>query len=105
MKSSQWLCTRFDKDNEHKLVEHTAEYLDKYYTESKARYLAGQVEKCPDTGRLHVQFYLNFKDPVRMSALSKVDHLAHYVKVSKDNGASAYCLKEDTRVAGPWEYG
>jgi len=34
-----------------------------------------------------------------------VDKKCHYEKVSKDNGASAYCLKEETRVAGPWEFG
>jgi len=30
---------------------------------------------------------------------------AHYEKVGKDNGAAAYCMKEDTRVEGPWEFG
>jgi len=25
--------------------------------------------------------------------------------VKVDNGASAYCLKEDTRLDGPWEFG
>lgn len=30
---------------------------------------------------------------------------AHFSLVGKDNGASSYCLKEDTRVDGPWEFG
>ena len=25
--------------------------------------------------------------------------------VYRDNGASTYCLKEDTRLIGPWEFG
>jgi hypothetical protein len=25
--------------------------------------------------------------------------------VKRDNGASDYCLKEDTRLEGPWEFG
>jgi hypothetical protein len=25
--------------------------------------------------------------------------------VTRDNGASAYCLKEESRVEGPWEIG
>lgn len=40
-----------------------------------------------------------------MSKLQKIDHTAHYEKVKIDNGASNYCMKEDTRVDGPWEMG
>lgn len=32
-------------------------------------------------------------------------HKGHWVAVTKDHGASEYCLKEHTRVEGPWEYG
>jgi len=27
------------------------------------------------------------------------------VPVKKDNGASKYCMKEESRIEGPWEYG
>lgn len=30
---------------------------------------------------------------------------AHFEPVKVDNGASSYCLKEDTRLEGPWEFG
>ena len=30
---------------------------------------------------------------------------AHCEPVQVDNGAAKYCMKEDTRVQGPWEYG
>lgn len=30
---------------------------------------------------------------------------AHFEPVKHDNGASDYCLKEDTRLEGPWEFG
>lgn len=30
---------------------------------------------------------------------------AHYVGVLADHGASHYAIKDDTRIAGPWEYG
>lgn len=30
---------------------------------------------------------------------------SHFEVVKYDNGASDYCLKEDTRVEGPWEFG
>lgn len=40
-----------------------------------------------------------------MSALKKISKSAHWKKVSVDNGASKYAMKEDTRVEGPWEMG
>jgi hypothetical protein len=52
-----------------------------------------------------VQFYLNYSNAVRKSALIKHCSKAHYETVKIDNGAGAYCMKEDTRLEGPWEYG
>lgn len=37
--------------------------------------------------------------------MSKVAPKAHFEKVKVNNGADMYCLKEDTRVEGPWEFG
>jgi len=31
--------------------------------------------------------------------------MAHFEIVKRDNGASDYCLKEQTRLEGPWEFG
>jgi len=30
---------------------------------------------------------------------------AHLEPVKVDNGVADYCMKEETRFAGPWEYG
>lgn len=64
----------------------------------------GQVERGAE-GTVHVQFFLNFKDPVRVSKLKAHCPRAHFEPVRVDNGASVYCLKEDTRLEGPWEFG
>jgi len=40
-----------------------------------------------------------------LAKLKKVCGRSHFTPVHRDNGASGYCLKEDTRVDGPWEYG
>jgi len=48
---------------------------------------------------------LNFKEGVRLAALKKHCSKSHFEMVKKDNGAAKYCMKEDTRVDGPWEYG
>lgn len=37
--------------------------------------------------------------------MKKKDPIAHFEPVKKENGAAKYCLKEDTRVEGPWEFG
>jgi len=42
---------------------------------------------------------------MRKTALIKINSFASYTPVRKDNGASSYCLKEETRVDGPWEFG
>lgn len=100
-KSSIWIGTRYNLEDFEAMTE---EYIHKWHTEGKARYVNGQVEKCPTTGRLHVQFKLWFKDPVRKSALCKFDPKADFTKVGKDNRPD-YAIKPETRVFGPWEAG
>jgi len=74
------------------------------YTKLKAKYVCGQLEKGAE-GTAHVQFFINVGSPIRLSALKKVCKLAHFEPVKVNNGADDYCLKDDTRVEGPWEYG
>jgi len=40
-----------------------------------------------------------------MSRLQKADLHCHYEPVKVDNGAAKYCMKEETRVEGPYEFG
>lgn len=54
---------------------------------------------------MHVQYFVNFSKPHRLAALKKICSKSHFTPVSRDNGASDYCLKEETRVAGPLELG
>ncbi len=37
--------------------------------------------------------------------MKKLAPRAHWEPVKVDNGADRYCMKEDTRVDGPWEFG
>lgn len=37
--------------------------------------------------------------------IKKYDNKLHIDIVKKDNGAAKYCMKEDTRLEGPWEFG
>lgn len=85
-------------------TEFGSEYLEKFWSESKATYVCGQLEK-GEEGTLHLQFFVNFKNPQRCAALKKIDNKIHIEVVKINNGAHDYCMKEDTRVDGPWEFG
>lgn len=37
--------------------------------------------------------------------MKKVCPYTHWEPVGKDNGASSYAMKEETRLEGPWEFG
>lgn len=37
--------------------------------------------------------------------MKKICKYTHWEPVSKDNGAADYCMKEETRLQGPWTFG
>jgi len=82
------------------------DWLEAMYKASKAEYVNGQLEK-GEEGTVHLQYYVHFakEHKKRVTALKKLCKFTHWQPVTKDNGASDYCLKEDTRVEGPWEFG
>lgn len=93
-----WLCTRNNPEKS------TDEYLELFQKGTGAVYVVGQLEKGKE-GTPHVQFYVNFKTQQRISRLTKFDPKGHYIGVNLDNGVAKYCMKEDTRVEGPFEFG
>jgi len=55
---------------------------------------------------VHLQYFLQFKKPgKRLTALKKICTKSHFEAVTIDNGADQYCMKEDTRIEGPWTFG
>ncbi len=71
------------------------------YVGSNARYLTGQYERGGETGTLHVQGYVIFKDPVGLAGAKRKLKLlnAHFeVRRGTHQEAHDYCNKEDTRV-------
>ena len=95
IKARTWLCTL---NNPGQIS------LESIHTNLLAVYTVGQLEK-GENGTLHFQFYQNFKNPTRLAHYKKLLPEAHCEPVLVDNGADKYCMKEDTRVEGPWEYG
>lgn len=74
----------------------------------KVRYVVWQLERCPDTQKLHYQGYCELSSPMRISAFkNKLELREIHLEPRRGNREQArdYCRKEDSRVAGPWELG
>lgn len=95
-----WLGTENNPDE----PENTQQWLRRLHEATGARYVCGQLER-GENGTLHVQFYINFSGKKRLAAMKKISPRTHWEAIKVDNGADKYCMKEDTRVEGPWEFG
>lgn len=101
LKYRYWIGTIFRKDHESEeswkwgwLTDALAE------KDSTVGWACGQVEKCPSTGKLHLQVLVALKEPGRVTAIQGV-RKASWVAVSKTpHFAAYYCLKPATRVEG-----
>lgn len=98
MKSNNWLMTLNNPDEFHE------DYLENFFQKTKAQYVCGQLEKGAE-GTLHLQFFANYKDQKKAGGIKKHDSRLHIEIVKVNNGADSYCMKEETRVDGPWEFG
>lgn len=70
------------------------------------KYAIAQLERCPETQRYHVQGFFVLKNPLSFESARKKlspDHVEIAVRSPLEN--IVYCSKEETKVAGPFEYG
>lgn len=71
------------------------------------KYAVFQKEKCPETGREHIQGYVQFARKCR--GIAKLQKLIGNCHVEVARGTLAdnkkYCSKEESRIEGPWEVG
>jgi len=71
--------------------------------------LVYQIEICPDSGRPHLQGYMECLGQQTMSRIEGLDCFVGRTRLAVRRGTGAqarsYAMKEDTRVDGPWEYG
>lgn len=85
-RGSGWSITIFDEDKSWETATLPAKWA-----------LVGQMEKCPDTGKIHFQGMLTTPQ-VRFSAVKRVFPKAH-IELARDKRAlHAYVRKEDTRI-------
>lgn len=70
------------------------------------RYAVYQLEKCPDTGRHHFQWYAEFIQPVRAESVSKLFPDTHIeIRKRTRDAARNYCMKSESQLSPPIEYG
>lgn len=98
-KVRKWFGTLNNPEN----PDEVAKYLEHILTHGKAKYVCGQLER-GEEGTLHLQYAVWFKTCMRLAALKKICPRTHW-EAMRNEDAFDYCMKEDTRVDGPWEFG
>ena len=105
-KARDWVLTLFSEDWLAKWRD-AAPPLE--IPDERVRYLCGQVERCPTTGREHVQAFVRFFAQQRLTALRNLFGNGRYEirRADTPEEAREYTKKEDTRVcawreAGEW---
>lgn len=68
-------------------------------------YTVGQVERCPDTGKLHWQLYCYTRTKLSVKAFKKWYPTVHFEIARNPEALRNYGQKEETRVAGPFTWG
>lgn len=88
-------------------VEDEKDYETLVVAEGLIRFAVWQLERCPESQRLHIQGYIEYTRSVRMGtvkqALGESVHLEQ--RLGTREQAIEYCRKDDSRVRGPWTTG
>lgn len=72
----------------------------------KLRYISYQIERCPSSGNLHIQCYLEAKDQMRKAGVQELFKEKCFVEPAHlPHAAHDYTHKEDSRVVGPFTHG
>lgn len=89
-------------------LDESMEYGELVDSADLVRYAIWQLERCPESGRLHLQGYIELHDKMRVGRLKRLlgsSSLHAEARRGKRDQAREYCRKEESRVAGPWEFG
>lgn len=84
-------------------AHHGGELVKPSFTDD-TRFLVYQIEKCPETDRLHVQGYVEMHKSKRLTQLNKWYPANHAKSLGNAQQNIDYCTKEG-RHEGPWQFG
>ena len=74
---------------------HSCVQFEQIFAETKAvRYACGQTEACPQTGKIHQQIYVEFKDSLRLSQVVKLFPSHAEPRLGTRTDAREYCMME-----------
>ncbi len=98
-----WLGTTYGD-----LIEPCKAALSAAVESGEARYWVGQIERCPDTERLHLQWFVRWTRPKRRPGCQRAagcgdSHVE--IRAGTPEEARDYCTKDATRHEGPFEFG
>lgn len=84
-------------------------FKDAREEEPLVTYCIMQLEKCPTTGKEHLQGYIELKKALTRRAFQKKIFGGEKIWCTKRKGtqkqAIDYCSKQQTRIDGPWSHG
>lgn len=70
---------------------------------AKCHYAVWQTERCPTTGRVHIQGFIHMKSPQRYTAIQKLfggPNMSFFDARGTDEQNQTYCTKQRTRIEG-----
>ncbi len=85
-------------------VENPEQFIELMSNFPNVRYVVFQGEES-ETGTPHYQGYIEFTAVKRLAALTRYKQMHYEQRRGSRVQARNYAMKEDTRVAGPWEHG
>lgn len=100
----EWMCTymeRFSDTDTHGLLQTLKAQPSNF---GGVTFMICQLERSPDTGRLHLQGYLTLDKPTRMQATKQIlEASSVHLEPAKGNKATnvTYCSKEESKIWGP----
>nr|QGF19369.1 replication associated protein [Antarctic circular DNA molecule] len=83
--------------------------LSEHFSDPLFKYVIVNVERCPQTEGIHWQGYTELTSSVRFTQVKAKAPILADAHFERRRGtrdeAREYCMKEDTQIAGPFEYG
>jgi hypothetical protein len=113
MTSRNYCFTKFHAEQDQFTAEEVAifeaENLSEHFADPIFKYVVVNVEACPETMRPHWQGYMELSSSVRFAQVKAKAPILFDAHFEKRHGtreeARRYCMKEESRIAGPFEYG
>lgn len=103
MSNRSWAFTYYYKDDDDR-----EEFRIHVLSLEEIRKCIFQAERCPNTGKLHLQGYVGFEKPIRQAGIKKLfNRNSIHLEICRysEEVNARYCSKSASFVDGPWSKG